>query len=137
MKKMYVFMAMVAFSTTAVAQTLLLTENFDYPAGAQLRDHGWNPHSAAATNPQTVVATGLSLGNTVYFGNSIGGAALVNNTGPFLCLNIAVNLSLPATPNPSIHSRNNCMPHRLSYTASKYLTHFSPQTYGSCKKSGR
>jgi hypothetical protein len=81
MKKMYVFMAMVAFSTTAVAQTLLLTENFDYPAGAQLRDHGWNPHSAAATNPQTVAATGLSLGNTVYFGNSIGGAALVNNTG--------------------------------------------------------
>jgi hypothetical protein len=82
MKKMYVLMALLGLcATTASAQTLLLTENFDYPAGAQLRDHGWNPHSAAATNPQTVAATGLSLGNTVYFGNNIGQAALVNNTG--------------------------------------------------------
>jgi len=82
MKKIYVWMAVLGLgASTASAQTLLLTENFDYPAGAQLRSHGWNPHSAAATNPLTVAATGLSLGNTVYFGNGIGNAALVNNTG--------------------------------------------------------
>lgn len=82
MKKIYVWIAVLGLgATTASAQTLLLTENFDYPAGAQLRSHGWNPHSAAATNPLTVAATGLSLGNTVYFGNGIGNAALVNNTG--------------------------------------------------------
>lgn len=66
---------------SAQAQSTLITENFDYPAGAQLRDHGWYPHSAAATNPQTVTAGGLSLGTTPYFGNSIGNAAQVNNTG--------------------------------------------------------
>lgn len=65
----------------SLAQTLLLSENFDYPAGAPLRDHGWFAHSAATTNPLTVASTGLSLGTTPYFGNGIGRAALVNNTG--------------------------------------------------------
>ncbi len=74
-------MTLIALSAAASAQNLLLTENFDYAAGAQLRDHGWNAHSAAATNPLTVAESGLSLGNTVYFGNGIGRAALVNNTG--------------------------------------------------------
>lgn len=81
MKKLYLLTLLGAFLGSAKAQTTLLTENFDYPAGAQLRDHGWNPHSGAATNPQTVAASGLTLGNTVYFGNGIGNAALVNNTG--------------------------------------------------------
>lgn len=68
-------------SIGANAQNTLLIENFDYPTGAPLRDHGWNAHSAATTNPITVSATGLSLGTTAYFGNNIGKAALVNNTG--------------------------------------------------------
>lgn len=81
MKKIYLITLLTAVFGSADAQSLLLIENFDYPAGAQLRDHGWFAHSAAATNPQTVAASGLSLGSTVYFGNGIGNAALVNNTG--------------------------------------------------------
>lgn len=69
----------VAFS--AQGQRLLLSENFDYPAAAPLRDHGWFAHSAASTNPIATHNNGLSLGNTPYFGNNIGRAALVNNTG--------------------------------------------------------
>jgi len=81
MKKMYVLLVFFGFGANASAQSLLLSENFDYPAGAQLRDHGWYPHSAASTNPQTITATGLTLGSTSYFGNGIGNAAAVNNTG--------------------------------------------------------
>jgi hypothetical protein len=81
MKKIYLITLLTAVFASADAQSLLLIENFDYPAGAQLRDHGWFAHSAAATNPQTVAASGLTLGSTVYFGNGIGNAALVNNTG--------------------------------------------------------
>jgi len=81
MKKTYLITLLTAVFASADAQSLLLIENFDYPAGAQLRDHGWFAHSAAATNPQTVAASGLTLGSTVYFGNGIGNAALVNNTG--------------------------------------------------------
>jgi hypothetical protein len=69
------------FSFGAAAQNTLLIENFDYPAGAPLRDHGWHAHSAASTNPILVSANGLSLGSTAYFGNGIGQAALVTNTG--------------------------------------------------------
>lgn len=66
---------------TAQGQSLLLSENFDYPAAAPLRDHGWYAHSAASTNPIATHSVGLSLGNTPYFGNNIGRSALVNNTG--------------------------------------------------------
>lgn len=81
MKKIYVVFVLFLFVTAANGQGLLLTENFDYPVGTALRDSGWYPHSGAATNPLAVTATGLSLGNTPYFGNNIGRAALVNNTG--------------------------------------------------------
>jgi len=63
----------------AFAQTTYLAEHFDYPAGAELTEHNWYAHSAAATNPILVGTPGLSwLG---YIGSGVGNAALVNNTG--------------------------------------------------------
>ena len=81
MKKVYLLACFCLLCNLSSAQTALLTENFDYPAAAPLRDHGWNPHSAASTNPLTISNGGLSLGTTPYFGNNIGRAALVANTG--------------------------------------------------------
>lgn len=81
MKKALLFACFYFVSSNIGAQTALLSEQFDYPAGAPLRDHGWNAHSAGTTNPINVASSGLSLGSTPYFGNGIGRAALVNNTG--------------------------------------------------------
>lgn len=69
------------FSFAATAQNTLLIENFDYPAAVPLRDNAWYAHSAASTNPINTSTVGLSLGTTLYFGNNVGKAALVNNTG--------------------------------------------------------
>ncbi len=80
MKKLFTLFIGLA-STTCFAQTPLLSENFDFTPGDQLRNHGWYPHSAAATNPLISTANGLSLASTPYFGSGIGGAALVTNTG--------------------------------------------------------
>jgi len=79
--KNFLLLGFFSLAFNAQGQTLLLSENFDYPAGAPLRDHGWYVHSGGTTNPITVSATGLSLGTTLYFGNAIGRAASVNNTG--------------------------------------------------------
>lgn len=80
MKKIFTLL-MISAAFIAQAQPALLTEHFDYPAGALLRDNGWNPHSAAATNPLSVHSSGLSWFLTPYQGSGVGRAALVNNTG--------------------------------------------------------
>ncbi len=66
---------------TSFGQKTLLVENFDYDAGAQLRDHGWTSHSAFETSPILVSSEGLSMLSTAYAGNNIGNAALVINNG--------------------------------------------------------
>ena len=58
-----------------------LVENFDYPAGEELTNHGWFAHSAAATNPIVVSSSGLNWVMSPYIGSGVGNAALVNNTG--------------------------------------------------------
>lgn len=63
------------------AQSLLLVENFDYPPNVEIRNFGWTPHSGANNNPLRTSTFGLSLGTTPYFGNNIGNAVLVDNTG--------------------------------------------------------
>jgi hypothetical protein len=67
--------------TLLQAQGFLLIEDFDYAPGAQLRDHGWTPHSAGGTNPLRVGPNPLAFTNTNYIGGGIGGAALIDNTG--------------------------------------------------------
>jgi hypothetical protein len=79
--KLFLSLLLLSLTTVTVAQTALLTEDFDYPAGAFLRDNGWNPHSAASTNPQMVHSSGLSWTTTPYRGGGVGRAAAVVNTG--------------------------------------------------------
>jgi len=79
--------AYIDFCNTCVAgntginpcPTTLLDDQFDYPAGDPLTNHGWFAHSAAATNPILVYTPGLSF--TDYLGSNIGNAGAVTNTG--------------------------------------------------------
>jgi len=58
---------------------LLLEENFDYPEGDLLTDHGWVAHSGGGSNPITVVSPGLTFPGQP--GSGVGNAALIDNTG--------------------------------------------------------
>lgn len=81
MKKIVFTLLILGVITTSYAQGFLLEDDFDYPMGAMLRDHGWTPHSAGATNPLLVGSTPLALSNTPYIGGGIGRAAHIDNTG--------------------------------------------------------
>jgi hypothetical protein len=84
MKKLFTLFAvpfLCAFlvSTSAWGQTLLLEENFDYPAGDSLTAHGWTAHSSATVQTITVSSGGLTYAG--YPSSGIGNAALVDNNG--------------------------------------------------------
>jgi hypothetical protein len=81
MKNLYLPILACTLATSVWAQSPLLVEHFDYPANAQLRDHGWTPHSAGGTNPLAVHTTGLAWTITPYAGSNLGLAAAVTNTG--------------------------------------------------------
>ncbi len=81
MKKLYPIAALVFACTSLQGQTVFMSDNFDYPAGDQIRDHGWTPHSAGNTNPLLVTDFGLSLEQTPYLGSGIGNAVAIDNTG--------------------------------------------------------
>jgi hypothetical protein len=80
MKKTFVlfFVLTFLFSFTSNAQ-LLLEENFDYPAGDTLLNHGWNITGTSTTNPITVASAGLSYAG--YPSSGIGNAASLTTTG--------------------------------------------------------
>lgn len=80
MKNIFTFL-FIFWGLAHYGQNTLLVENFDYDAGVQLRDNGWNPHSGVETNPISVSSDGLSLLTTDYAGNGKGRAALVINNG--------------------------------------------------------
>jgi hypothetical protein len=67
------------FVGLSYSQTLLLEENFDYPAGDTLTDHGWVAHSGAGIQPITVNNGGLTY--TGYPSEGVGNAALLDNNG--------------------------------------------------------
>ncbi|MET4107701.1 hypothetical protein [Hymenobacter sp. UYP22] len=50
----------LTLSTPPLPAGLLLAENFDYPAGERLTDHGWTAHSAPGTSPILLEGAGLS-----------------------------------------------------------------------------
>ncbi len=79
MRKIYLITLMLLSFNCIQAQTVLLTENFDYPAGDSLRNNGWFSHSAPTNNPIRITSGGLSFSN--YLGSGIGNAAAVNNNG--------------------------------------------------------
>jgi hypothetical protein len=74
------------FTSTALAQ-LLLTEDFDYPAGDSLKLHGWVMTGSAASysyvNPVSVTAPGLEYSG--YRGSGVGNAAGLASTGQDVC----------------------------------------------------
>jgi hypothetical protein len=78
MKKLSAILAFVfSFYLCANAQ-VLLTENFDYPAGDSIGAHGWVTFSGT-TNVLTVVSPGLTY--TGYQLSGIGNACRLNNNG--------------------------------------------------------
>ena len=78
MKKIYLFV-LLSISSLTFAQAPLLTEDFNYTAGALLTASGWTGHSSAGTNPILVTSPGLTFSG--YVGSGIGFAAGLNNTG--------------------------------------------------------
>ena len=54
-------------------------EDFDYPAGDSLTQHGWIAHSAATTNPIFVTSPGLTYAG--YPSSGIGNAATISGSG--------------------------------------------------------
>lgn len=81
MKKIYALTTAVFACFTIHGQNVWLTEHFDYQAGDQIRDYGWNPHSAGDNNPLLVSDGGLSWNQTAYLGSGVGNAVAVSNTG--------------------------------------------------------
>jgi hypothetical protein len=73
-------------SGTALAQ-LVFTEDFDYPAGDSLKQHGWvmtgSVSSYSYVNSVSVVAPGLECPG--YSGSGIGNAAGLASTGQDIC----------------------------------------------------
>lgn len=81
MRKIYLITLMLLSFNCIQAQTVLLTENFNYPADSALQSNGWFAHSAGGTNPIKVTNGGLGWTASNYLGSNIGNAAAVNNTG--------------------------------------------------------
>jgi hypothetical protein len=80
MKKRYsLFVLLFSFLFLSTSYSQLLVENFDYPAGDTLTNHGWTAHSGAGSQPITVNSTGLEYSG--YVSSGIGLAALLDNTG--------------------------------------------------------
>lgn len=77
MKKLFLFICFVLFSSQAFSQ-LKLDENFDYPAGDSIGAHGWVWFSGVAN---TVLVTNPGLTYTGYPLSGIGNAATLNTNG--------------------------------------------------------
>lgn len=81
MKKLITCGLLLGLGWSVQAQTVLLTENFDYAAGDSIRPNGWNRSGTVNTNPILVTTPGLSWSLTPYRANNIGNAAGINNVG--------------------------------------------------------
>jgi len=77
MKKTYLILLLFV-SSFAFAQTPLLIEDFNYPAGDLLTEHGWLAHSGTAA-PVAVTTSGLAFPG--YVGSDIGLSAGILATG--------------------------------------------------------
>jgi hypothetical protein len=68
----------ILVNSPAWGQTIFV-EDFDYPAGNNLTDHGWIAFQSSGINPITVSTSGLSY--TGYQSSGVGNAALLDNDG--------------------------------------------------------
>ncbi len=76
MKSLLTFTFLLFSVVCTTAQDLLLSEDFDYPVGANLNQHNWKPLTASTDNPVKVV-NGLKNSNF----SASGGAAYLNKNG--------------------------------------------------------
>lgn len=87
----------LALTTPALPPTLLLAENFAYPAGQALTANGWASHSGGTTNAITVTNNNLTYPNyTADTGNAVvvnGAGQDVNRTFPTVYPRTTVYLS--------------------------------------------
>ena len=81
MKKHFTLICCSLLGWSLHGQAPLLTEHFNYDAGTNLQDNGWNAHSAGTTNPIKVTDGGLAWTQTPYLGSGVGNAAALYNTG--------------------------------------------------------
>lgn len=89
--KKSISLGILFLSTMLLAQTTYVSDNFNYPAGNELTEHGWYAHSAAGTNPILVGTPGLSWAG--YIGSGVGNAALINNIGQDINKPFSSNIS--------------------------------------------
>ncbi len=80
--------ACLGLTTGASAQTLLVDENFAYPAGDSLGAHGWIGHSYSSPN-NTIYVTSPGLAYPGYPSSSIGNAASLVSSGEDVHLSFA------------------------------------------------
>lgn len=78
MKRLIVLLVMLSLFVSNV-QSQLLIENFDYPQGDSLSQHGWTTFSGTGTNTVFIETPGLSFSN--YTGSGIGNHVKMKNGG--------------------------------------------------------
>jgi len=119
--KMLVIVTLLAMSATAFG-SLLLEENFDYPAGDSLLDHGWNLTGTNYVPAVYVYSPGLTY--TGYASSGIGNAAKVDTGGQ------------------DVHHKFDSLTTGTAYyafiasiqkatTTGDYFAHYGPKTIGS------
>ena len=80
MKKITLLMAFVASVVFAQAQ-LIVSENFDYTIGDQLKSHGWVGTGATPSTTNPILLTTSTVTNSEYPSSGIGNEITLMNTG--------------------------------------------------------
>lgn len=123
MKKITLLLSFIACVGIVQAQTLFV-ENFDYTIGSGIKAAGWNIHSGAGANPDSIlVVDGLTL--TGYPGSGVGGAAAV--TGKFADQHKTFEAQTSGTTYMSFMFKS--LGAGAGNTAT-YFIHFGPSTIG-------
>ena len=78
MKNLFLALVILLMSS-ANSFPQLTDENFDYPAGDSLQQHGWVTIGSVFNNRMTVVSPGLSF--PVYVNSGIGNAVTIDTNG--------------------------------------------------------
>ncbi|MBS1516473.1 MAG: T9SS type A sorting domain-containing protein [Bacteroidetes bacterium] len=89
MKKIILLMCFALIPSFSYSQ--ILTENFEYPAGDTLTNHGWTAFSGGTTNALLTTAPGLTYSG--YAGSGLGNATTVINSGQDAYLPFSSNQS--------------------------------------------
>jgi len=127
MRKLFLLvMLLIGFGIVNTSYSQLLVEDFDYPAGDTLTNHGWVAHSGGGTEPQTVVSPGLTF--TGYPSSGIGNAALLDNNGEDIN-----KVFTPVTSGPVYMS----FMVKIDAAATGYFIHYGTDPFSTANYRGR